>query len=426
MGCAQTPKGFKSQLEPVPAPIELQDADGYKNLHTGLKAHIKALKKLAPQNKKMVFGRRSMPLHKYVKSLSYLLTFVPDKQAELEAQKLNPVGGEGSACADALQKVKVEDKFMKAVRENFEFYGIRAHAYDEPGYVKVTGYYTPLLRGARKPSARFSHALYRRPKSLVQLPLASWCEKFESLSSKLDCSLTLRGRVNKKQKFVPYYTRAEIYGASRGRRLASGALKSRAWAWAPEEGTALLWLEDLDAFFLEIQGSGRVVFQDGEEWDVGYADQNGHPYRAIGRDLLHKIPLEKMSLQSIRAYLKTLKPRARQKILNKNKSVVFFRVLSEGPQTAMGTRAVAGRSVATDSQFFPRGGVGFLIYQNPVKLKTEGRFVLAQDRGGAIRGPHKVDLYWGVGEEAEALAGPMQHGGQLLYLVPKAEFIKGL
>ena len=384
--CTHAPKAPEGQLERVAPPAALHDAAGYENLHSGLKAHIEALKKLAPQDTKMAFGRRQIPVHKYVKSLSYLLTLIPkssSKGGSLNQNNVPNAPPKGLSLAGVLEEQKknqTEDLFIKALHEKFEFYAVPGGepselASVEPAYVKVTGYYTPLLRGAREPSFRFSQPLYRRPKGLVHLRFARWCGQFESLKNKVDCSRLWRGRVNDEQQFVPYYTRAQMYEPLMWKRVAHRLQTQKrrpaqtgVWPWDAEEGAdlALVWLDPVDAFFLEIQGSGRVKLQDGEELDVGYVDQNGHPYRAIGRDLLDKIPLEKMSLQSLQAYLRGLKPRARQKILNKNKSVVFFQILQKGPQTAMGTRAVGGRSVAVDDRFFPRGGFGFLYYQKPV------------------------------------------------------------
>jgi membrane-bound lytic murein transglycosylase A len=161
---------------------------------------------------------------------------------------------------------------------------------------------------------------------------------------------------------------------------------------------------------------------------VGYAGQNGLPYRSIGRLLIDggKIPAADMSMQRLRRYLAE-HPAERDEIMAYNESYVFFRFISEGPLGSLEVPVTAGRSIATDSRLFPKGALGFIYSERPV-LDPGGellgwtpflRFVLNQDTGGAIRGPQRVDLFFGAEAQAEAGAGYMNSPGKLYFLALK-------
>jgi membrane-bound lytic murein transglycosylase A len=272
---------------------------------------------------------------------------------------------------------------------------------DEPEGL-FTGYYEPLLRGARGPDARFRWPLYRRPDDLVRVELAAFDPE---LAGK-----RIAGRVEAGQ-LVPYPDRAAID---------DGALAAR--------GLELLWVDDpVDRFFLEIQGSGQVELADGSRTRVGYAEQNGRPYRAIGRDLvaMGELAREQVSLQSIRAWLAANPDRAFE-LMHKNPSVVFFRELPElgaqdGPLGALEVPLTPGRSLAVDRSLLPLGAPVFLDTVAPF---AEGErpfraLLIAQDTGGAIRGPVRGDVFWGNGAAAEHVAGHMRSRGRYYLLLPR-------
>jgi membrane-bound lytic murein transglycosylase A len=266
-----------------------------------------------------------------------------------------------------------------------------------------TGYYEPLLRGARAPDAVHRYPLYRRPPDLVGVDLGQFDPELEGRR--------IGGRVEK-GRLVPYADRAAIEaGALSGRQL------------------ELLWVDDpVDRFFLEIQGSGQVRLPDGRTVRVGYADQNGRPYRAIGKDLIEigAIPRERMSMQAIRAWLNA-NPTAAPGMMARNPSYVFFTELDglaaeSGPLGAQGVPLTPGRSLAVDRKFLPLGAP---VWVATVAPEPEGdrplrRLMVAQDTGGAIRGPVRGDVFWGAGPEAEHLAGHMKSPGRLYILLPRS------
>jgi membrane-bound lytic murein transglycosylase A len=265
-----------------------------------------------------------------------------------------------------------------------------------------TGYYEPLLHGSRKRGGKYTVPLYIRPPELVMVDLGEFREelKGQRIAGKVvDGSLE------------PYPGRREIdEGALAGREL------------------ELVWVNDpVDAFFLHIQGSGRVRLAGGSEMRVGYAAQNGHPYRAIGRDLIERGALrrEEVSMQTIRQWLEA-NPEQASEVMQKNASYVFFQeVKGEGPLGAQGVPLTAGRSLAVDRKFLPLGVPLWLSASLPPAAEGQPgrrlrRLMVAQDTGGAIRGPVRGDVFWGHGDEAADLAGKMRHRGRLWVLLPKA------
>jgi membrane-bound lytic murein transglycosylase A len=262
-----------------------------------------------------------------------------------------------------------------------------------------TGYYEPELRGARAPDARYRVPLLGRPADLVTVDLAlfkpEW--KGQRITGRLDNG-TLK----------PYPTRAEIE---------AGALRN-----AKSE---IVWVDDaVDAFFLQVQGSGRVVFDDGSVLRVGYAAQNGHPYVAIGRELIARGALtrETVSMQSIRAWL-AANPDQAASVMNLNPSYVFFRKLEgDGPLGSEGVVLTPGRSLAVDRAFLAMGLPVWLDAEDPLDpAKRLQRLVIAQDTGGAIRGPVRGDVFWGHGTEAAERAGRMRSAGRYWILLPRPD-----
>ena len=263
----------------------------------------------------------------------------------------------------------------------------------------ITGYYEPQLRGSRKPHGRYRFPVLGVPDDLLVVDLA---ELYPELKG-----LRLRGRLDGR-RIVPYFDRAEI---EQGR----GAVAGKEMAWVDDP---------VDLFFLQIQGSGRILLDSGETMRVGYADQNGHPYRSIGRLLVDRgdLPLEKASMQGIKEWARA-NPNRLAELLNQNASYVFFRELpagDAGPPGALGVPLTARRSIAVDPRFVPLGSPVYVATTWPLSGKPLNQLVLAQDTGGAIRGPVRADLFWGFGEAAAREAGRMKQPVRMWVLVPRS------
>jgi membrane-bound lytic murein transglycosylase A len=237
-----------------------------------------------------------------------------------------------------------------------------------------TGYYEPELRGSPVRTPRFAYPIYRRPPDLKEGSL--------------------------------WYSRQQIEqrGLLNGRNL------------------EIAWLEDpVEVYFLQIQGSGRIVMTDGRVIRVGYAGQNGHPYRSIGQELVRRgtHTLDQVSAQEIRAWVRR-NGAAGQALLHENPSYVFFRKIGDlpadkGPIGAMGRSITTLRSVAIDPRYTPLGA--------PVWIEKDGaepirRLMIAQDTGGAIKGPQRADIFYGTGPDAGDAAGTVKDGGRMVVLLP--------
>lgn len=261
----------------------------------------------------------------------------------------------------------------------------------------VTGYYEPLLNGSRTRSARYRFPVYGVPDDLLVLDLA---ELYPELKN-----LRLRGRIDGR-RVVPYFNRAQI---ERGA--------------AAVAGKEIVWVEDpVELFFLQIQGSGRVRLDTGEVIMLGYADQNGYPYRSIGKLLVDRgdLPLEKASMQGIKAWAKQ-NPDKLKELLDYNASYVFFREMPSGlsgPLGALGIPLTPRRSVAVDPRFVPLGAPVFLVTTWPNSSRSLARLMIAQDTGGAIRGAVRADFFWGFGSEATLEAGRMRQPLHMWVLLP--------
>ena len=266
----------------------------------------------------------------------------------------------------------------------------------------VTGYYEPLLRGSRTRTAKYEQPVLGVPPDLLTIDLSEVLPDLKSMR--------LRGRLQG-NKVVPYYSRAEITGKGMEKTF-------------PDR--VLLWVDDaVELFFLQIQGSGRVRLPDGSMVRLGYADQNGHPYKSIGRVLADRgeISIEQASMQGIQSWARA-NPTRLGEILDANPSYVFFREMpvkgngEEGPPGALGVPLTPGRSIAVDPRHVPLGAPVFLSTTYPNSSTPLSRLVLAQDTGGAIRGVVRADFFWGFGADAGAQAGRMKQGGQMWVLLP--------
>lgn len=384
-------------MRTVPAFPEMDDDLFPEGLKESIGASVEKLSR--KKNSQLVFGQKTVSAGDYALALGYLL-------AKLEAGV-------------------TKDDFIKDVRENFDLYGFPGKPW---GKVFITSYFSPVLSASRTRTPQHTQPLYGVPDDLVRLRIDRFVERFERFSFLEDDKIargklqSLFGRVasggpGRTSELVPYYSRSEIDsgGRLRGKRL------------------EIAWVDPVDAFFLQVQGSGKIRFADGEERVVGYAAQNGHDYVAIGKFLFEWIPKEKMSLWAIESHLRSLSYAERMKILYKNPSYIFFRGLAGKPETSFGTEVVDGRTIATDKAFFPRGALAFMEFERPVfetpssvepsQWEPVSRFVVNHDSGGAIKGARRVDLFWGEGKDASRHAGVMKNWGKFFYLVPKGEFL---
>lgn len=262
----------------------------------------------------------------------------------------------------------------------------------------ITGYYEPLLHGSRQADQRYRYPLYRSPEDMLIVDLASL---YPELKGK-----RVRGRLVG-NKVVPYYSREEIDSES-----------------SPLQGQELLWVDDRDQlFFLQIQGSGRIRLPDGDIIGAGYANQNGHAYRSIGKRLIDMGELERedVSMFTIKDWLRE-NPDQAQALLNDNPSYVFFVLrdqVEDGPTGSLNVPLTAERSLAIDPKFIT---LGYPVWLNTSYPGEQGlplqKLVMAQDTGGAIKGQLRADLFWGTGTRAEHMAGTMKQPGELYILLP--------
>jgi len=266
-----------------------------------------------------------------------------------------------------------------------------------------TGYYEPELRGKLTRDGKYQTAIYLKPDDMVSIDLGEFSDELKGKK--------LVGRLSG-SSLKPYYDRAEIEG---------GALSGR--------NLEMVWVDDaVDAFFLQIQGSGRVVLPDGSVLRIGYAATNGQAYYAIGRELIDRGALtrETVSLQTIRKWLHD-NPDEADAVMNTNASFVFFQPLKTDPDDPdagpLGSQGVAlepGRSLAVDRRFHAMGVPVWLETSDPMNAdRTFHRLMVAQDTGGAIRGPVRGDVFFGPGEDAALFAGHMNRTGQKFILLPK-------
>ena len=270
----------------------------------------------------------------------------------------------------------------------------------------ITGYYEPILSGSRTRTELNRYPIFGVPEDLVVVDLAAVNPDVRGMR--------LRGRLQGR-RLVPYYSRAEI--------AARGGVEAPVLAWTSDP---------VELFFLQIQGSGQVQLDDGSRIRVGYADQNGHPFRSLGRYLVERgeMTLEQASMQSIKAWA-VANPARLQEALNQNPSYVFFREIplapdaASGPIGALGVPLSPGYSLAVDRRFVPLGAPVFLSTTRPQTEEPLERLMAAQDTGGAIRGVVRADFFWGSGREAGEQAGRMRQQGKLWLLWPRGEPLPG-
>jgi membrane-bound lytic murein transglycosylase A len=305
-------------------------------------------------------------------------------------------------CAAASALNKPDKQTVQAYfAEYFNVYGTSNADGNDTGL--ITGYYQPLLKGSLTKSSQYPHPLYKQPADLITVDLG---ETYPELKNK-----RVRGKLvadkDGRKKLVPYATRAQIETAN-----------------SPLTGNELVWIDDqVEGFFLQVQGSGVIQFDNGETMQVGYADQNGQAYNSIGRLLIERGELTKdqAGMQGIKDWA-TKNPAKLQELLNANPSYVFFRELPaglSGPLGALGVPLTAERSIAIDPRHVPLGAPVFLSTTQPNSSKQLKKLMVAQDTGGAIKGGVRADYFWGAGDSAGKQAGSMKQQGKIWVLLPK-------
>jgi membrane-bound lytic murein transglycosylase A len=310
------------------------------------------------------------------------------------AKRLGGQGGDWlQACSDARAVPPADDA---AARAFFEHDFI---AYALPGDVLFTGYDEPQVDGARQRGGPYQTPLLRRPDDLVQATLDDFQPGLAG---------SISGRVAD-GRLVPYYDRAAIE---------RGALD--------EAALSLAWLADpVDAYVLQVQGSGRVRLPDGSVLRLGYAGKNGLPYVPLGRVMVQRglLPAGGVTMQSVRGWLEA-HPDHAGALMDANPSYVFFRVLADaapdqGPPGTLGVPLTPGRSLAVDRAAVPLGAPVWVATSDPLDGRPLRRLMMAQDTGGAITGPGRADIFFGWGAAAEAAAGRMQGSGKAYVLLPR-------
>ncbi len=311
----------------------------------------------------------------YQKSCMALLAQPPDTIMG-EGDLAQPVAAYQAPCQVAInQPIETNADARQFFESQFIPFKAANH-FDSQG--KFTGYFEPIQRGSRNRSPRYHVPVYSTPHDRV--------------------------------KGVPHFTRAEIN---------RGALAGK--------GLELFWVEDpVRLFFTEIQGSGRIELDTGEVVRIGYAERNGHPYVPIGRVLKERgiLPEDQISMQSIKEWL-WKNPEQAYEVMEQNPSFIFFRVIEgDGPIGSQGVALTPWRSLAVDRKFVPLGIPLFVDTVLPQTPQTPAAFfrklVIAQDTGGAIKGPVRGDIFFGAGTEAEWYAGYLNSGGEYYLLLPRA------
>lgn len=379
--CARNPiKHTHQSLRSIDAPAFIDKLE-YSSFVESLKNTIASLEK-RPE-KILNFGERKISAARYIGSLRSILL-----------------------------KTKDAETLRTFIQQNFDCFEV--YGRDEYGEILLTSYYEPLFKGSSKPTKKYSQALYALPKDFIEVDIRSFARdglgNFDTNRRRIGARVI--ERAGAPNKIVPFYSREEIdiKNKLKGKNL------------------ELVYVDPIEAFFLQVQGSGTVVVN-GKKLRLGYAGQNGWKYESIGKNLLHIIPREEMSLQKIEEHLRTLNKKELYSFLKINPSYVFFKELEGKAITTSGAEVTAGRTLAIDPSMFPLGALGYLEFPKPIfehststgphSFDETSRFVFAQDTGGAIKGPGRADLFWGSGKQAKQSAGVMKHPARLYFLAPK-------
>ncbi|NWD72210.1 MltA domain-containing protein [Pseudomonas gingeri] len=299
----------------------------------------------------------------------------------------------GPTCLAATDVANTPAAIRDFLQRNLEVYGLRSAQNSADGL--ITGYYEPVYPGSLTQTSKATVPVYGVPDDLIVVQLDSL---YPELKGK-----RLRGRLE--GRVVKPYDDAAL--------IATQGVKAPVLAWLTDP---------MDLQFLQIQGSGRIRLDNGQQLRIGYADQNGYPYRAIGRWLVEQGELKKedVTMGAISAWAKAHPTRIPQ-LLGSNPSYVFFARnpdSNEGPRGSLNVPLTAGYSVAVDRKVIPLGSLLWLSTTKPDGSALI-RPVAAQDTGGAIAGEVRADLFWGTGDAAGQLAGDMKQKGNIWMLWPK-------
>lgn len=295
-----------------------------------------------------------------------------------------------TAFREIIQSGADIDHQKKRITEEF----LVIEAVGENGGVLFTGYYEPLLEGSLTKTEKYQYPLYRPPPDI--LPERSSGSKIKAGQEK------------------PYYTRREIDidGALQGRNL------------------ELLWVSDpVELNSLHTQGSGKIRLENGEVLTVSYAQSNGRPFRSVTMNMLNqnKITKSETTYQGFKSWLKEKSDKEILEILSHNERYIFFRFVNKEPVGALGEPVTPDRTIAADMAYYPAGALAFIRLRKPVLNDDNqviaradfSRFVLNQDKGAAIKGPGRIDLFCGFGPKAQATAGSLKEKGDLYFLLIK-------
>jgi peptidoglycan lytic transglycosylase A len=306
------------------------------------------------------------------------------------------------AFTDLLDQDVSEEEFNRRLNEQFELITAGYHRAGRP--VLFTGYYTPIIPARRERTQDFVFPLYQKPE---------WYpETHPALNSR------------KTYRLDPGYHLTQVLDQSLlTREDIDGGLA------LSDQELELAWLrDDLERYFLHIQGSGYLAFPDGTLQAVQYMGSNHLPYHSVGKQMIQDGVIEPAqgSMQGMKQYFRE-HPEDVDEYLFRNNRYIFFRNSDSSPRGSGGAELVPGRSIATDKSLYPAGGLAFITVEKPLlndELEITGwqkvsRFVVDQDTGSAIKGPGRVDLYFGVGEPAGAAAGHYKRTGNMIYLLKK-------
>ncbi|MEW5908926.1 MAG: MltA domain-containing protein [Thermodesulfobacteriota bacterium] len=375
-GCIFLSKSAKDPvLERLPLSSypDFSDDMSFDGLEYGIENSLSYLRRL-PSDKLFSFGEDHYSISHIIRSLNEFLAFIQKKP---DPRTLNSF-----------------------IRSRYLIY--RSTGKERSREVLFTGYYEPIITGSLEKHPPYVIPIYPKPHDLTVVDLSLFSARCERK--------TIIGRYTE-GRILPYYDRKEI-----------DVEKKLEGKTAP-----LAYLKDpIDLFFLQIQGSGKLILDSQQTAILHYHISNGLPYRSIGNYLIEKGKLHRseISMQRIRSYLID-HPEEMQDILNSNQSYVFFKFEDQGPKGALDVLLTPGRSIALDARIFPPGSLGFIHSRKPLidsagqirHWSSFSRFVLNQDTGGAIKGPGRADLFWGNGPYAEIAAGHMQHPGSLFFLI---------
>ncbi|MFT7003997.1 MAG: membrane-bound lytic murein transglycosylase A [Sulfurimonas sp.] len=292
---------------------------------------------------------------------------------------------------DLCDKATQSENSKEFLQREFSVYKVQSEDEEEKGL--LTGYYEPSLKGSLLKTDFYIYPIYNTPKDLIIVDLSSIYPDLKNYR--------LRGKIEG-NKLVPYYTREQMQDN------------------VVDADVICYTNSKIDLFFLEVQGSGRVILENGETIYLGFANQNGHKYSSIGKYLVSKgeIALEDISLQTIREWFKQ-NPSRVDEVLNYNDSVVYFREKTKPASGSLGVILTPKRSVAVDRKYIPLGSMLFL--DATINKKDVSRIVMAEDTGGAIKGALRADMFFGSSEWARESAGVLKSPLSLWMFLPKGD-----